>query len=253
MVVTRPEPESGPLSAALREWGAEAVHRPVLVFHPTGRAAGLSATLQAERPPDWLVLTSPRAADTLAEAGVFEAPCPRGLRIAVAGHQTAQAVRRHGWAAHLVPDPSGAAPLLAAMEASGVGGGDRVLFAASSLARPLLADGLRALGAVVETVAIYGPVARPLHAAEWEGEARLAPWDALTFTSPSAVSAVESGLSDTTLSALRRLPAGVQGPTTGAAARDAGWQRVVEARPHTFRGLARALADYLGPKEPPSS
>lgn len=253
VVVTRPESEDGPLADALRSLGARPVHRPVLGVRSTGLALGLRSALAPPHTPDWLLLTSPRAVAVLADSGVFEQAVPPGLRVAVAGDRTAEAVRRRGWPVDVVPEPAGAAELLLAMGEAQVGSGDRILFAASSRARPQLAEGLEAMGADVETVPIYGPVARPLDLAEWAHPEGSTPWDALTFTSPSAVEALEGALPHAVLEALRRLPAGVQGPTTGAAARDAGWPLVVEARPRTFRGLAQSLAEQLGPKDLPTS
>jgi uroporphyrinogen-III synthase len=77
--------------------------------------------------------------------------------------------------------------------------------------------------------------------------------DALTFTSPSAVHALVEALGADEVATLVDLPVAVQGPTTGRAARKAGWTRVVEAEPRTFEGLAETLARALGPASTPTT
>jgi uroporphyrinogen-III synthase len=246
VAVTRPEPPDGPLAAALSVRGATPVHRPVLEIRPL-ESGSLTDAVAGLPDVDWLVLTSPRAVSALAGVGVFGSPPPPSLRVAVVGARTAEAVRECGWPVDLVPATAGAAGLVEAFRAAGVREGARVLFPASARARPELPEGLEAMGARVRSIAAYEPVPKPLVEADWTGPDGAPDWDALTFTSPSAVDALTAGLPDRVLRPLRCLPAGVQGPTTGAAVRAAGWSAVVEAEPRTFAGLASALASHLGP------
>lgn len=252
VVVTRPERADGPLAAALTARGAVPVHRPVLEIRSTDVRA-LDEALRTLDEVDWLVLTSARAVSALDDAGAFLDPPPSSLRVAVVGPKTAAAVHAAGWPVHVEPDPAGAAGLLLALEARGVDRRHRVLFPASAQVRPLLPDALRARGARVDLIPVYTPVARALSAREWDPTGAVPPWSALTFTSPSAVSAVVDGLPPSTIRALLTLPAAVQGPTTGAATRQAGWSQVLEAHPRTFDGLATALVEHFAGCEPTPS
>lgn len=244
VAVTRAEAEGGTLSRALAALGAAAVHCPVLQVAGPEDERELREGLERLPDMDWLILTSPRAVEVLDAHGVFAAPPPEGLRIAVVGVRTAEALHEAGWRAHVVPEPAGAIPLLLALEARGVGRGARILFPASERARTVLPEGLRERGARVHQVVAYRPAPVRLDPAD---AARLAGVDALTFTSPSAVEALASSVDPDGLAPLLALPAGVQGPTTARAARAAGWAHVVEASPRTFDGLAGALARELGP------
>jgi uroporphyrinogen-III synthase len=247
VVVTRAEPEGGPLGCALTSLGARALYRPLLSVRAVSSEhdiRALQSTLAQLAEAHWLVLTSPRALEPLQRFGLFDAPAPAGLRVAVVGQRTAAAVHELGWQVDLVPESADAEGLLAAMTAQGIGPGTRVIFPASARARRVLPDGLRALGVTVEQVTAYHPVELPVNETQWHDAVAA---DALTFSSPSAVDALTAALNDDLLAHLRTLPAGVQGPTTGAAARSAGWQKVIEADPRSFEGLALSLATALGP------
>lgn len=244
IVVTRPEPAEGPMHEALVALGARVEPVPVLDVRPPANDRALRDALALLPEADWLIVTSPRAVEVLAELSVFEAAPPERLQVAVVGERTAQAVRQVGWPVHLVPEPAGAIPLLLALESQGVGARDHVIFPASARARSVLPDGLRARGARVTQVVAYEPTEQQLDSLKWRG---LTTADALVFNSPSAVEALTAGLEGSVVDALRAVPAAVQGPTTAVAAHAAGWTRVIEASPRTFEGLARTLAQALGP------
>jgi uroporphyrinogen-III synthase len=207
---------------------------------------------------DWLVVTSPRTVDLLSEAGAFAGRRPEGLRIAAVGDRTADRLASVGWAADRVPEKAGAEPLLAALlsdvgdeAGSTAATGGRVCFPASAQAGDALPRGLESAGFEVVRIDLYAPRPVPQDPTRWTEWTREG-LDALTFTSPSAVDGLTAGLDEPgLLAALRAIPAGVQGPTTGAAARTAGWIDVIEAHPRTFEGLVDALeAWFPAPSDP---
>ncbi len=113
--------------------------------------------------------------------------------------------------------------------------GKRVLLPRSRQGRPELADGLRRAGAVVDDVAFYDTVAVP---AGVEDAARLTDVDAVVLTSPSAVASLVAAVGP---AGARRVRAVTIGPTTGAAARDAGLIVMAEAREQSPDGIVAAL------------
>lgn len=249
VLVTRNEEADGPLSRALAELGATPVLAPVLelaaLMAPEEVVRRVGGALSGAQ---WLVLTSPRAVDLLERSGLFHTPPPGGLRVAVVGEATGQAVRRSGWPVDLVPEAAGQDGLTPALLAYGPGSGEppvRVVFPASSRAGTGMEEALAQAGFRVDRIHLYGPRALSLDPTAWRAHLVDDPVDALTFTSPSAVEALAGGLASELVDAARALPAGVQGPVTGEAARSAGWARVAEARPRSYPGLARALAHHL--------
>jgi uroporphyrinogen-III synthase len=260
IVVTREEPGEGPLSRALLESGAVPLVAPtveVVALHDSDERRDLLPPLDAV---DWLVVTSPRTVDLLADAGVFDGPPPAGLRVAAAGARTGAHLAAVGWPADRIPEAAGAEPLLQTFlsslegeRAPGLGPGSRVLFPASAQAGTALPRGLEDAGFDVVRIDLYAPRPVPQDPVWWREQVRDGV-DALTFTSPSAVDGLTRGLEDAAvLATLRERPAGVQGPTTARAARHAGWAEVVEARPRTFEGLVDALGAWFpdpGPSLP---
>jgi uroporphyrinogen III methyltransferase/synthase len=161
--------------------------------------------------------------------------------VAAIGSVTGDALTQRGVVPALVPDEFVGEALAEALAARGGLAGSRVLVPSAQDARDALAAGLRAHGAVVELVPVYRtvPVATDLSGLAVElREGRI---DAVTFTSSSTVrcfvdlvgrSAATSG----------RFVVAVIGPVTAGTARDLGLGDVLEARPHTVRGLVDALA-----------
>ena len=143
--------EPDPLAEALRTAGAEAV-RAALTRTVAGDAAELasaSARLAAGE-YDWLVVTSARTVEML-DVGA----APVSTAVAAVGSATARVL-----AAALGRNPDlvaggSARALLEALAGRGVAPGARVLLPQSALAAPLLAEGLRGLGAHVERVDAY--------------------------------------------------------------------------------------------------
>lgn len=98
VILTRPEPESRALAAELARRGIDSVVAPLLTVHPTGAALGDAAGYAAA------VVTSGNGADGLAAATPR-----RDLPVYAVGAATAERARRHGFAAVVAADGTGAA------------------------------------------------------------------------------------------------------------------------------------------------
>jgi len=254
IVVTRAEGPDGPVSTRLRKCGATPILRPAVAFDFASQKSALGEAAWKLADYDWLVLTSSRAVRALAAVHAFRHPHPAGLRVAVVGPGTAAEVETHrGWRADVVPESGGASVLVKEL-ADRIGAGDRVLFPASEAAGETLTEALTAVGARVDRVDAYAPRPSPQPTEEWVDDLAAERIDALTFTSPSAVEALDSALAEAlpakTLDTVRALPAAVQGPTTAAAAEAAGWSTVLVAEPTTFDGLVEALDRHFAPETP---
>lgn len=250
VVVTRAEEPGGPLSSLLRAGGLDPLWAPAVREVAALPADELLDRLGRLDGAAWLVVTSPRAVRILDGLGFFAKPPPPSLRIGAAGDATAAALEARGWAPHVVPEAAGAGPLARALRAVDPGAPGTVVFPCSARARPELPRSLSRAGYTVVEIPVYDMRPAPQDPVRWEELLAPGAPAAVTFTSPSCVQGLTRGLTDAglgpVLGTLRSVPAAVQGPTTAAAARDAGWPAPVEARPRTFPGLVDAVGRLIG-------
>jgi uroporphyrinogen-III synthase len=230
VLVTREEPEGGPLSAALASLGAEVVLVPVLETHPPADPGELRREASHLSDYDWVVFTSARAVEALAAAAGESRRA--GPQVAAIGEGTARAAREAGW------EPSAIGELGTLPVA-----GRSVLFPAADRARPETAARLREAGAHVRVVTAYRTVARDGAAAELAAVLAKREADAIVLTSPSAVDVLAEAVP---LREIRVRLAAI-GPTTAERLREAGARDVVLAPEPTFEALAGTLARALGP------
>ena len=144
--------EDGPLAQSLRDAGADVTCVPL-----TETVAEVFPRLP--RDANWVVFTSPTAVRVLLDQGFDLAALGRS-GVAAVGSATKRALDAHGVRVSLCPGSSASAADLAALFPSGSG---RVLIPGSGLAKPDLADALRAKGWTVRSVATY--TTKPLDAA----------------------------------------------------------------------------------------
>ena len=239
IVVTRAAEQAGTFADRLRAVGAGVVEVALTrTADPADGGAALDAAVGRLDEFDWVVVTSPNGARRFATALSRPGDGRRPRRLAVVGPGTAQASSEVGLVADLVPSRAVAEGLLAAFPVPPADGSGRVLVAQAAAARPVLVDGLRALGWEVNAVQAYRtvPVVADPSVAD---EIRAA--DALTFLAGSAVSSFVRSFP----SQGNWPPIVVIGPVTLAAARAAGLTVTAMADPHTLDAMVDALVSLL--------
>jgi uroporphyrinogen-III synthase len=190
---------------------------------------------------DWMIFTSQNAVEVVwsaMRARGLDARTLGGVRVAAIGRATADALLHRGVAADVVPQRFVAESLVEALATRDDVGGRRVLLPRAADARDVLPDGLRALGARVDVVAIYRTVM------DGEGAARVAARltagdvDLVTLTSSSTARYFVDAVG---ADAAGAAPVASIGPVTSAAARALGLRVAVEAEESTIAGLIAAL------------
>ncbi len=152
VVVTRAAHQATGLAAAFEAAGATVERLPLIELAPVrdrqalARAAGRAAGF------DWLVFTSANAVAAFLPR--LDAAARPAVRCAAVGPATAAALRRDGVEPALTAGRSRTEGLLEAL-APRLAPGTRVLIPQAEDARPALARGLRAAGAVVTTIEAY--------------------------------------------------------------------------------------------------
>ena len=230
VVVTRAAEQSSSLRDRLEAEDATVIEVPTIaIVDPTDGGAALAAAVAGLDRFDWVVVTSTNGAERfLAAAGDSAATVP----VAVVGPGTAAVLEGAGIEPTLVPERFVAEGLLAVFPA----GPGRVLLPQAAAARPVLAEGLRALGWTVETVVAYRTVTAAVADAV---VARVRAADAVTFTSGSTVAGYVAAVGAAVVPPV----VACIGPVTAEAARAAGLPVTVVATEHTISGLVAALVE----------
>jgi uroporphyrinogen III methyltransferase/synthase len=245
VLVTRPREKAAHTAAQLRELGADPVIFPTIAIRPPESWEPLDAAIADLRSYDWVIFTSTNGVRFFwkrLEERDSDARALAGTHLAAIGPVTAQELARRGLKADLIPDEYVAEAIL---DHIGWVDGKKILLPRADLARPVLADGLRAAGAEVDEVTAYRTVPAPSdHVEQIRRMLTAGEIDVLTFTSSSTVRNF--------LAALQPLPdlprstiVACIGPITARTAEESGLPVHVSAHEHTIEGLLDALVEYM--------
>lgn len=232
VVVTRARAQSSELGRLLEDLGARVVEVPVIrIDPPADGGAGLEAAARKVGSYAWVVFTSANAVAALLDR-TPDLRALAGVSLAAVGPATAAALESRGLVPDLVPERRQAEGLVAAFPP--VSGSGRVLFPRAAAGREALVDGLRGAGWEVDLVEAYQTARVPVDERTCK-EVRAA--DAVCFTSSSTVAGFVEACGR------QACPPVVVciGPTTAAAARDAGLTVDAVASEQSIGGLVAAL------------
>jgi len=246
VLVTRAAHQAGKLSDALRSLGIEPVEVPVLEIRPPAGHDAIDLALRRLDSYDWLILTSANTvrvfAERAAELGLRLVP-QGALKVAAIGEATADAARKQGLPVTLIPGAYVAEAMVEALAKHAAG--QKFLLARAEVARDVILDALRAVGAKVDVVDAYRNVL-PEAAPALLREALRQPIDAATFTSSSSVTHLAEAAERAGIAfPLTGIPAISIGPITSQTLRENGWEPAAEAGQSHIPGLVAALRDYF--------
>ncbi|MDM5179765.1 uroporphyrinogen-III synthase [Massilia sp. DJPM01] len=158
VIITRPLAQAGALAAQVRALGREAVLLPLLEIAALDDQGPLKAALAGMHDCAMVAFVSPNAIDAaFAHISVW----PTWVTLAVLGEGSRAALERHGINDHTAtivsprdPARSDSENLLETLDLAALAG-QKVLIVRGESGRELMADGLRAAGVLVTTVAAY--------------------------------------------------------------------------------------------------
>lgn len=245
VVVTRARAQASALTKKLEAQGARVLEVPAIKIVPPADFAPLDKAISEIDTYKWLILTSVNGVEyffyRLFKAGKdSRALC--GVKIAAIGSATAEALKGYGITADLIPSAYKAEELADALAAD-TKAGDKLLLARAKIARNVLPERLRALGAQVDVVTAYETVAdcqnkEELLEALESGEASL-----VTFTSSSTVTNLLDVLGDKK-DLLNKVALAAIGPVTAETLEKHGLKPAVSAAEYTIDGLMTAIEEY---------
>jgi len=248
VVVTRARHQASRLSRELEALGAQVVELPTIAIAPPDSYEPLDAALRNLHQYQWLIVTSANTVRVLSERmNLLELKYSSfaELRCAAVGSATAQALREGGMRVVTVPQEYVGEALVQALRDQVAG--TRILLARAAIARDVVPDELRRMGATVDIVEAYKSVI-PAESAgllkEMLNTSKLP--DAITFTSSSTATNFFQILQEAGLGQLPKniLTASI-GPITSATLRGLGWEPSAEAEPHDVAGLVQAVVRAL--------
>jgi len=245
IVVTRARDQAAQLSRPLAELGAEVLEIPVIKIEPPSRREDLVDALLELHGYDWLIFTSPNGVAAFFDYFFRQFHDMRdigGVRIAAVGPATAKKLKELHLQVDLMPDEAVAANIAEAFSEYESIENLRICLLRAEVANRELPEGLEALGAIVDDVAVYRTVTET---EDVNGDAaRLvetgADW--ITFTSGSTVENFNTRFDLPAL--LKKFPnlriASI-GPETSKVLAKRGLKADLEAPQHTAEGLVHAL------------
>ncbi|HVJ46689.1 MAG TPA: uroporphyrinogen-III C-methyltransferase [Luteolibacter sp.] len=243
IVVTRTREQTGELSKALSDLGADVIELPTIrIEHPDDKL-GFAEMVTHAHEYDWLVFTSPNGVEKFFDAFFASYPDARSLgnpRIAAIGNGTAAKIREYRFTVDLIPERFVAEGLIEAFKKESVEN-LTMLWVKAAETRDVIGKGLEDLGAIVDECIAYKTVPEtedPTGArARFEEEGA----DMITFTSSSTVDHFLA----LNLDWPENCAAASIGPVTSATLKNNGIKPAFEANPHDIPGLVAAIVKYF--------
>ncbi len=245
VIVTRARAQASQLTKQLEEQGARVLEAPSIKIVPAADYAPLQQAISNIDSYKWLVLTSSNGVEyffeQLTKAGK-DSRSLYGVKIAAIGSATAKALAAHGITADLVPSAYKAEELADALQQN-ITSGDKVLIARAKVAREVLPERLRELGAQVDVVTAYETVTDCENKDELLALLENVEADMITFTSSSTVTNMLDILGDKK-DLLQKTVIAAIGPVTAATCIKNGLTPAVTAAEYTIDGLMSAIQSY---------
>ena len=258
VLVTRPREQAADLVDRLTALGADAVEAPMIRIAPPEDDQPLRAAAAGAAAFDWIVFTSVNAVEAFMTAlldGDRDIRALTGPRLCTVGPGTAERLAQHGIKVDVLPAEFRAEAVVAAIAERGPLDGARVLLPRADIGRDVIADQLRAAGAVVTDVVAYRTLLDDtlrdddpdVYGLLLEGSL-----DVVTFTSASAVrSFAKLYGAEQAADLLKNAVVAVIGPVTAEAARRLGIPVTIQAESYTIASLVDAIAAHYAPGAAP--
>lgn len=249
VLITRTKTQAKHFAEKISNLGGEPVIIPLISIVSAANEEPLISAMKNIQHFDWLVLTSQNGVDAF--FSVFNREHIKneqikGLKIAVVGSKTMQAVENIGLGAHLMPEHHYTAEALAEALLGKVKKGERVLMARGNLARNVLPENLMKNGIDVVDVIAYETIMNTEGQNELIKELHEEKLDVITFTSSSTVNHFVQLVKEIDWKTkLRSVCLAAIGPITASTMRHHGLTPDVVAKINTTDGLLDEVISYL--------
>jgi uroporphyrinogen III methyltransferase/synthase len=252
ILITRAKEQALELSQLLARLGAETIECPTIQIAPPSDWKAVDQAIANLGQFQWLIFTSVNGVipfmERLRHHG-FDARMLAGLTICCIGPRTAQELARHGLRADIVPDEFQAEGVIRALSARGVRG-QRILIPRAAVAREILPEQLRAMGAEVQVVTAYRTVLPGTDREGFKERFRRQEVDIITFTSSSTVRNFKAlfDSQDEMHKLLGQTVIACIGPITAQTAREYGLTVTIIPAENTIPALVGAIVNHTPPR-----
>ncbi|OGW47473.1 MAG: HemD protein, partial [Nitrospirae bacterium RBG_19FT_COMBO_58_9] len=249
IVLTRAQAQAREFSQLLAAYGAEPVEVPTIQIVPPASWQAMDDAIHCLSSYQWLIFTSVNGVrpfmDRLRAAGK-DARALASLRLCAIGPRTAEELETHGLTPDIVPAEFQAEGVIASLAQVGVRG-SRVLIPRAEVAREILPEQLRGLGATVDVIPVYRTITPAVDVAALTQQFHDGRVAALTFTSSSTVcNFVELlGGQATVKPLVARVAIACIGPITARTAEEYGLTVTIIPAENTVPALAQAIVRHF--------
>ena len=250
VIVTRAREQASEFSLLLREQGARVIELPAIRIVPGPNPQSVKEAIRHLAEYDWIVFTSVNGVRIFLDALGEENLDVRALGnagLCAIGPATAAALERCGLKVDLVPETYVAESVVDALSSQGNLSGRKVLLPRAEIARKVLPESLRSLGALVDEVALYSTqIEQPENLEQVREQLAAGEIDMVTFTSSSTVENFAALLGEKAIQAAaeRTLFASI-GPVTAAKAEEYGIKTEIIPESYTIAALSEAIREYF--------
>lgn len=245
IVLTRAQEQAREFSRLLAAYGAEPIEVPTIQIVPPASWQAIDQAIARLTSYHWLVFTSVNGVKPFMErlrAAHKDSRALAHLQVCAIGPRTAAELEQHGVRPDMVPLEYQAEGVLAAFEGQDLRG-KHILIPRAEVAREILPEHLRRMGAEVDVIAVYRTIAPAADLSRLREQFEAGKIDLVTFTSSSTVrNFVEmvGGVDEA-----RRLGAktaiGCIGPITAQTAVEYGLSVAIVPPENTVPALAQAI------------
>lgn len=247
VLVTRSREQASVLSENLESLGAEAWEYPTIKIKEPDDLTALDKAVANAGMYNWIIFTSVNGVKAFFQrlrAQKLDIRSLKEAKICAIGPKTAEALEERGLLVDVMPEVFRAEAVLEALQGR-IQSGDKILLPRADLARQVLVDSLKRLGAQVDEVVAYQTVLAD--AADTQlllEKLRAGEIHVLTFTSSSTVTNFLQLLGEH-----RQLLQGITvaciGPITAETAKKNGLSVDICAEQYTIDGLVEAIRSYF--------
>ncbi len=246
VMVTRARTQASDLVARLEELGARTIEFPTIKIEIPDDPARLDRAIDELESFDWLIFTSVNGVvgfmKQLTRKGL-DVRALAGIKLCAIGPATRTAVESYSLKVDVVPSKYVAESVVEALSGTQMEG-TRVLIPRAAVARRVLPDSLRAMGAEVIEVDAYKTVLDTSDSSDKIELLTSGAVDVVTFTSSSTVRNFVELVGRETIKALAdSVRFASIGPVTSGTARELGIEVSIEAEQYDIAGLVHAIVE----------